>query len=103
MTNRTIGLDFDGGSCRYRNADVGLDIAAQIAPSGIAPERRNRLAGRLNRESTGNGVRFAVGGNADAAIHIGKTNAFNRFGCFAGLAGGHRRRRRLRAAGRCRQ
>ena len=88
MMNRTIGLDFDGGLYRYRNTDVGVDVAAHVASSGIAPERCNRLVAKLNRESAGNGVCFAVGSHADATIHIGKTNAFNQFGRFAGLAEG---------------
>ena len=88
MMNRTIGLDFKGGLHRYCNTDVGVDIAAHIAPSGISFDRCNRLAVKLNRESAGHGVRFAVGSHADATIHIGKTDAFNRFGRFAGLAEG---------------
>lgn len=88
MMNRTIELDFNGGLHRYCNTDVGVDIAAHIAPSGITSNRCNRLAVKLNRESAGHGVRFAVGSHADATIHIGKTDAFNRFGRFAGLAEG---------------
>ena len=86
MMNRTIELDFNGGLHRYCNTDVGVDIAARIAPSGISFDRCNRLAAKLNH--TSNGIRFVIGNHADATIHIGKTDAFNRFGHFAGLAEG---------------
>ncbi len=86
MMNRTIELDFNGGLHRYCNTDVGVDIAAHIAPSGISFDRCNRLAAKLNH--TSNGIRFVIGNHADATIHIGKTDAFNRFGHFAGLAEG---------------
>ena len=86
MMNRTIELDFNGGLHRYCNTDVGVDIAAHIAPSGISFDRCNRLAAKLNH--TSNGIRFVIGSHADATIHIGKTDAFNRFGHFAGLAEG---------------
>ncbi len=88
MMNRTIGLDFNGGLHRYRNTDIGVNIAAHVTPSGIACERCNHLTAKLNHESTGHGVRFVVGNHADATIHIGKTDAFNCFGRFAGLAEG---------------
>ncbi len=92
MTNRIIGLDFDGGLHIYRNTAImgELKLPALVVPSGIASERRNRLAAKLNHDCAGSGIRFTVGRNdaADSTIHIGKSNAFDAFGHFLGLAEG---------------
>ncbi len=87
---RIISLDFDGGFHLYRNTAVSVNLPAMVAPSGIASERRNRLAAKLNHDCAGRGIRFAIGRNdaADSTIHIGKTTAFNAFGRFCGLAEG---------------
>ncbi len=92
MTNRIIGLDFDGGLHIYCNTAImgEVKLPALVMPSGIASERRNRLAARLNHDCAGSGIRFTVGRNdaADSTIHIGKSNAFDAFGHFLGLAEG---------------
>ena len=85
-----ISLDFDGGQHIYRNDDIpGANLPALVAPSGISSGRRERLAHRLNRECADKGVCFTAGcANAASTIHIGRTNAFDAFGRFLGLAEG---------------
>ena len=80
--NGFIGLDFDGGSHLYRNAELGMDIPVNVSPSGISAARRKRLAAALRCEG------LDVAPTSDRTIHIGRTDAFDRFGRFAGLAEG---------------
>ena len=86
LAKRSISLDFDGGFCEYRNGAMGMEIPARIAPSGIAPERREKLAEKLNQ--AGGKVRFVLDGEAASTIHIGKSNAFDAYGRFLGLTEG---------------
>ena len=81
-----VRLDFEGGLNDYRNAELGMDIVVPVAPSGIAPKRRERLAEKLNQ--AGRNVRFVLEGTAPSTIHIGKSNAFDAYGRFLGLAEG---------------
>lgn len=81
LKNRSIELDFDGGSHLYRNAELGMDVPVDVSPSGISAARRKSLAAALRRE----GFDVATGGHT---IHIGRASAFDRFGRFAGLAEG---------------
>ena len=81
-----VQLDFEGGLKDYRNAELGMDVTVPVVPSGIAPERRERLAEKLNQ--SGGNVRFVLGGEASSTIHIGKSNAFDAYGRFLGLAEG---------------
>ncbi|MCI5779084.1 MAG: hypothetical protein MR051_04615 [Lentisphaeria bacterium] len=80
--DRTIVLDFDGGVQRYRNTALGVEIPADIAPSGIGAARQKHLAAALRREG------FDIAPTGGRTIHIGKTSAFDAFGRFAGLAEG---------------
>ena len=79
---RALTLDFDGGVKLYRNAELGMDIPVGITPSGIDDARRTRLAAALRREG------FDVAETGGRTIHVGRTDAFDAFGRFAGLAEG---------------
>ena len=81
-----VRLDFEGGLNDYRNAELGMDVTVPVVPSGIAPERRECLVEKLNQ--VGGYVRFVLGGEASSTIHIGKSNAFDAYGRFLGLAEG---------------
>ncbi|MBO4512587.1 MAG: hypothetical protein J5746_07450 [Victivallales bacterium] len=84
---RSILLDFDGGLYEYRNAALEGELLAHIAPSGIALERRERLATALNNGNAN--AHFSLGEeSATSVIHIGRTNAFDAYGRFLGLAEG---------------
>ena len=77
-----VSLDFDGGVQLYRNAELGMDIPVGIVPSGIPAARRKKLAAALRREG------FDVAETGSRTIHVGRTDAFDAFGRFAGLAEG---------------
>ena len=79
---RSLTLDFDGGVKLYRNAELGMDIPVNVSPSGISAARQKRLAAALRREG------FDVAQTGTRTIHIGRTDAFDAFGNFAGLAEG---------------
>ena len=90
-TPRIVTLDFNGGSRVYRNRELGMNIPVQLAPSGISADRAHALATALNRDFAGSSVQFEVGtassGNA-SAVRIGRTDDFDRYGAFLGLAEG---------------
>ena len=90
-TPRIVTLDFNGGSHIYRNPALGLTVPVRVAPSGISADRAHALAAALNRDFAGSSVQFEVGtassGNA-SAVRIGRTDDFDRYGAFLGLAEG---------------
>jgi len=89
QTNRTVVLDFNGGLQVYRNPELGLIIPAQIEPGEFSAKRRAGLVSTLNREYASQGVRFTTDTAPGAsAVHIGRTDAFDTFGRFLGLAEG---------------
>ena len=89
QTNRTVVLDFNGGLQVYRNHELGLKIPAQIEPGKFSAIRRAGLVSTLNREYVSRGIRFTTDAMPGAsAVHIGRTDAFDRFGHFLGLAEG---------------
>ena len=91
QTNRTVVLDFNGGLQVYRNPELGLNIPAQVAPSGISADRARTLAEALNKNYVDSHVRFEVGTTSSenaSAVHIGRTSDFDRYGAFLGLAEG---------------
>ena len=86
---RTVFLDFDGGCRVYRNPVLDLNIPLSQSPSGVSFRRRAALVERLNRAFPGGGVRFTTDAAAAvSAVHIGRSNSFDAFGNFAGLAEG---------------
>ena len=90
-TNRTVVLNFNGGLQVYRNPKLGMNIPVRIEPSGISADRARMLAEALNRNSTDSHVRFEVGATSSenvSSVHIGRTDAFDAFGRFLGLAEG---------------
>ena len=90
-TPRIVTLDFNGGNRIYRNRELGMNIPVRIAPSGISADRARALAAALNREYAGSSVQFEVGVNSTetaSAVRIGRTDDFDRYGAFLGLAEG---------------
>ena len=89
QTNRTVVLDFNGGTQVYRNSELGLNIPAQIEPGKFSVARKAGLVSKLNRDYASQGVRFTTDATPGAsAVHIGRTDAFDHFGRFLGLAEG---------------
>ena len=91
QANRTVFLDFNGGMQVYRNPELGMNIPVRIAPSGISADRAKMLADALNRKYADSHVRVEVGAGSSenaSAVHIGRTDAFDAFGRFLGLAEG---------------
>ena len=89
QTNRTIVLDFNGGMQVYRNPELGLNIPVQTEPGEFSAARRAGLVSKLNREYASQCVRFTTDATPGAsAVHIGRTDAFDAFGRFLGLAEG---------------
>ena len=82
FASRTVVLDFDGGMRLYHNPALGVSIPANVAPSGISDARRKHLAAALRREG------FDVAQTGTRTIHVGRTDAFDAFGNFSGLAEG---------------
>lgn len=89
QTNRTVVLDFNGGLQVYRNSELGLNIPAQIEPGKFSVARKAGLVSTLNREYASQGIRFTTDAMPGAStVHIGRTEALDRFGRFLGLAEG---------------
>ena len=89
QTNRTVVLDFNGGTQVYRNPELGLNIPAQLEPGEFSDIRRAGLISKLNLEYASHGVHFTTDTMPGAsAVHIGRTTAFDHFGRFLGLAEG---------------
>ncbi|MBR6240388.1 MAG: AIDA repeat-containing protein, partial [Lentisphaeria bacterium] len=89
QTNRTVVLDFNGGTQVYRNPELGLNIPAQIKPGEFSAARRAGLVSKLNLEYASHGVHFTTDAMPGAStVRIGRTDAFDHFGRFLGLAEG---------------
>ena len=82
---QVVFLNFDGAETCYRNELLTLELPVRVSPSRIPSARRTGLLESLNRSASG--IRFAAGSGMNT-IHIGHTDAFDRFGRFAGLAEG---------------
>ena len=89
QTNRTVVLDFNGGTQVYRNPELGLNIPAQIEPGEFSAARRAGLVSKLNLEYASHGVHFTTDAMPGAStVRIGHTADFDRYGAFLGLAEG---------------
>ena len=85
-----IYLDFDGELTQYRNADLNLSIDnVQVTDSRLTRERIAGIIAGLNTAFSVYDVVFASERPKDTAystIFVGRTNAFDQYGSFAGLA-----------------
>ena len=83
-----IYLDFDGELTSYNGEILTLD-SVEVQDSSLTAERINHIVTRLNEKYASKGIQFVTQrpvGQAYSTIFVGKTNAFDQYGTFNGLA-----------------
>ncbi len=84
-----VYLDFDGADTQYNNRELDLDIDVSVADSGLSEERISLIVAQLNEDHLAENITFVAERPVDgeySTVFIGKTNAFDSYGSFAGLA-----------------
>ena len=83
-----VYLDFDGELTRYNGEILSLD-RVEVADSLLTADRIADIVAELNTKYVSQNVVFVTERPENAeysTIYVGKTDAFNNFGSFAGLA-----------------
>ena len=85
-----VYLDFDGAFTDYNNPELGLDFTVDVLNSGIDTEKQTQIVDLLNSMYQDKNVAFTsekpVENVEYSTVYVGKTDAFNGLGDFAGLA-----------------
>jgi len=87
-TSQCIFLDFDGAFTSYHGELLEQD-AVTVADSGLDTKRINAIVAALNDMYAASGVQFVTSAPAAgefSTIYVGKTNAFDAYGSFAGIS-----------------
>ncbi|MBE6368441.1 MAG: hypothetical protein E7052_11145, partial [Lentisphaerae bacterium] len=88
VVQQIIYLDFDGELTSYNGEILTVDNV-EVQHSELSEERINNILKVLNEKYSDQNVIFVTEPPADtqySTIYIGKTEAFNKYGNFAGLA-----------------
>ena len=83
-----IYLDFDGELTSYNGEILTLDNV-EVQDALLTAERINNIVSQLNERYASKGIQFVTQrpeGQEYSTIFVGKTNAFDQYGNFAGLA-----------------
>ena len=83
-----IYLDFDGELTSYNGEILTLDNV-EVQDALLTAERINNIVSQLNERYAAQGIQFVTQRPATAdysTIFVGKTDAFDQYGTFKGLA-----------------
>ncbi len=83
-----IYLDFDGELTRYEGEILTLDNV-EVQDALLTAERINNIVSQLNERYASKGIQFVTQrpvGQEYSTIFVGKTDAFDQYGTFKGLA-----------------
>ncbi len=85
-----VYLDFDGESTTYRNEDLNITIEVDVDDSGMSDEQKRYILAELSEKYANKNIVFTAEKPEDiqqySTIFIGKTDDFDEYGTFAGLA-----------------
>ena len=85
-----VYLDFDGESTTYRNEDLNITIEVDVDDSGMSDEQKRYILAELSEKYANKNIVFIAEKPEDiqqySTIFIGKTDDFDEYGTFAGLA-----------------
>ena len=89
LAPQIVYLDFDGENTIYHNEDLNISLDVNVEDSLMSDTQKFYILSQLDKMYDDSEVIFTLTRPEDeeySTVYIGKTDAFNKYGSFAGLA-----------------